>query len=150
MADPFLDLLSTLVDARVWRRNAACYGLPNEVFFPRRGQAVEPAKRVCAQCDVSEDCLEFALANFIKVGVFGGKSERERRRIRRERRTAARLGISIEEAAEVVRREIEAVAQARAARVLTKRSRSCHCPPDVCFCLLQRRRAAERNGRLAA
>lgn len=142
--------LPKLLPWESWMLKGACRGLDPDFFHPRRGQATEPAKAICNRCPVQSDCLEYALGNFLKIGVWGGASERERRRIRRERRTAARYGVSIDEARVIVDREIADVLARRAARVLTRPPRKCHCPPDICFCLLQRRRAAEVNGRVAA
>jgi WhiB family redox-sensing transcriptional regulator len=60
-------------------------------FFPSDGVGVDQARRVCTQCPVQTECLEYALAYRIDHGVWGGCSERERRRILRQRRiTAAR------------------------------------------------------------
>jgi WhiB family transcriptional regulator, redox-sensing transcriptional regulator len=67
----------------------ACRGADPDLFFPDRGESLEPAKAVCAECVVRDECLEFALAAGERFGVWGGTSERERRRIRRQRRTAA-------------------------------------------------------------
>lgn len=66
--------------------DAECLGTDPELFFPERGQTTELAKAVCRECIVREECLEYSLENGIKHGVFGGLSERERRRIRKERR----------------------------------------------------------------
>jgi len=59
------------------------------VFFPSDGVGVEVARRICAECPVKGPCLEYALRNGIDHGVWGGTSERERRRIARRRRLAA-------------------------------------------------------------
>lgn len=56
------------------------------LFFPSDGVGVEVARRVCADCPVKEPCLEYALAHRIDHGVWGGCSERERRRILKRRR----------------------------------------------------------------
>jgi WhiB family redox-sensing transcriptional regulator len=64
-----------------------CRELPPETFFPSDGVGVEIARRICADCPVKEPCLEYALYNRIEHGVWGGASERERRRIARRRRT---------------------------------------------------------------
>lgn len=69
----------------------ACQGLDTEIFFPDRGESLKPAKTVCEQCIVKDECLEFALSHGERFGVWGGTSERERRRIRRARRSAARV-----------------------------------------------------------
>jgi WhiB family transcriptional regulator, redox-sensing transcriptional regulator len=74
-----------------WRQQAACRGLDPVIFYPLSDEEedVEAAKRVCAQCAVSEACLEHALAVREKEGVWGGCTERERRRILRQRRRAS-------------------------------------------------------------
>lgn len=64
----------------------ACQGLDPDIFFPDRGESLKPAKTVCEECIVSTECLEYALASGERFGVWGGTSERERRRIRRARR----------------------------------------------------------------
>lgn len=69
---------------------AACKGLSPDLFFPDRGQDVSPAREVCAGCPVQHECLEDALANREKFGVWGALSERERRIVRRDRRRQER------------------------------------------------------------
>ncbi|MDV7390081.1 WhiB family transcriptional regulator, partial [Arthrospira platensis SPKY1] len=59
--------------------------MPVDVFFPLRGEDVRAAKAVYADCPVSAECLDDALANHEMVGIWGGTSERERRRMRRTR-----------------------------------------------------------------
>lgn len=73
-----------------WRVDAACADLPVEMFYPSRGEDHRPAKAVCARCPVRAECLRFALVNRENHGVWGGLSERERRRIRRSARAAGR------------------------------------------------------------
>ena len=73
----------------VWRELGACRGLDPEVFFPETDEDAEVAKGVCGLCDVRVACLEHALASREKVGVWGGTTERERRRIVRQRRRTA-------------------------------------------------------------
>ena len=70
---------------RTWQRRANCMGVDPELFFPERGASTREAKEVCRGCVVREDCLEFAIANGEKFGIWGGMSERERRRVRRAR-----------------------------------------------------------------
>jgi WhiB family redox-sensing transcriptional regulator len=70
---------------RTWQRRANCMGVDPELFFPERGASTREAKEVCRGCVVREDCLEFAIANSEKFGIWGGMSERERRRVRRAR-----------------------------------------------------------------
>ena len=68
-----------------WQLEANCLGVDPDLFFPERGASTKEAKAVCKGCVVREDCLEFALQNGEKFGIWGGLSERERRRIRRQR-----------------------------------------------------------------
>ena len=71
-----------------WQDFANCLGVDPDLFFPERGASTKEAKEVCRGCVVREDCLEYALANGEKFGIWGGMSERERRRIRRQRALA--------------------------------------------------------------
>jgi WhiB family transcriptional regulator, redox-sensing transcriptional regulator len=68
-----------------WKDRANCMGVDPDLFFPERGASTREAKEVCRGCIVKEDCLEFAIANGEKFGIWGGMSERERRRVRRAR-----------------------------------------------------------------
>ncbi|MEM9714671.1 MAG: WhiB family transcriptional regulator [Actinomycetota bacterium] len=68
-----------------WWELSNCLGVDPDLFFPERGASTREAKEVCRGCVVREDCLEYALVNGEKFGIWGGMSERERRRIRRER-----------------------------------------------------------------
>ncbi|MEI8404536.1 MAG: WhiB family transcriptional regulator [Actinomycetes bacterium] len=70
---------------RSWQMQANCMGVDPDLFFPERGASTREAKEVCRGCVVRDDCLEFALANGEKFGIWGGMSERERRRLRRAR-----------------------------------------------------------------
>ena len=69
-----------------WMLQARCRGADPRVFFPSAGGGVEAAQLICAQCPVRVECLEYALKHHIKHGVWGGASERERRRTRILRR----------------------------------------------------------------
>ena len=71
-----------------WQEFANCLGVDPDLFFPERGASTREAKEVCRGCEVREDCLEYALQNGEKFGIWGGLSERERRRIRRQRALA--------------------------------------------------------------
>ncbi len=75
---------------RTWQRQANCMGVDPDLFFPERGASTREAKEVCRGCVVREECLEYALTNSEKFGIWGGLSERERRRIRRARSVAGR------------------------------------------------------------
>lgn len=83
------------IEPEGWQLLANCLGVDPDLFFPERGASTKEAKSVCQGCVVREECLEYALANGEKFGIWGGLSERERRRIRRQRalaRAAAQLG----------------------------------------------------------
>lgn len=67
---------------------ANCLGINPDLFFPERGASTKEAKEVCMGCQMREECLEYALANGEKFGIWGGMSERERRRLRRARALA--------------------------------------------------------------
>lgn len=71
-----------------WQLAANCLGVDPDLFFPERGASTKEAKAVCQGCEVRDECLEYALANGEKFGIWGGLSERERRRIRRQRAMA--------------------------------------------------------------
>lgn len=77
-------------EVRDWHEFANCLGVDPDLFFPERGASTREAKEVCRGCVVREECLEFALTNGEKFGIWGGMSERERRRLRRARSLAAR------------------------------------------------------------
>ena len=68
-----------------WRMDALCAETDPEAFFPEKGGSTRDAKRVCAGCPVRAECLEFALAGDERFGIWGGLSERERRRVRQQR-----------------------------------------------------------------
>ena len=72
-------------EERRWQERANCLGVDPNLFFPERGASTREAKAVCKGCEVRDDCLEYALANGEKFGIWGGLSERERRRVRRQR-----------------------------------------------------------------
>jgi WhiB family redox-sensing transcriptional regulator len=72
-----------------WMARGNCAYEAPSTFFPSDGVGVEAARRVCHGCPVQSVCLEFALTHRIDHGVWGGCSERERRRILKRRRIAA-------------------------------------------------------------
>ncbi|MET0275742.1 MAG: WhiB family transcriptional regulator [Acidimicrobiia bacterium] len=75
----------------IWRQYARCLGADSEIFYPpsESDEAAEPAKAICAACPVREACLEHAITAREKQGVWGGLTERERRRLIRQRRRTA-------------------------------------------------------------
>jgi WhiB family redox-sensing transcriptional regulator len=68
--------------AQSWTRSAACAGTDPELFFPASSrQPATEAKRICAACPVQTECLQYSLANEEEFGVWGGLTEKERRRL---------------------------------------------------------------------
>ena len=68
-----------------WQTDALCAQTDPEAFFPEKGGSTRDAKRICTSCEVKAECLDYALANDERFGIWGGLSERERRRLRRNR-----------------------------------------------------------------
>ena len=66
-----------------WQDRALCAQTDPEAFFPEKGGSTREAKRVCMSCEVQAECLEYALANDERFGIWGGLSERERRKLKR-------------------------------------------------------------------
>ncbi|HSJ35993.1 MAG TPA: WhiB family transcriptional regulator [Acidimicrobiia bacterium] len=73
-----------------WQDYANCRGADADLFFPERGASTRKAKSICGECQVQAECLDFAIEIGEKFGIWGGMSERERRRVRRERQIASR------------------------------------------------------------
>jgi WhiB family redox-sensing transcriptional regulator len=71
-----------------WQARARCAETDPETFYPEKGGSTRAAKKVCRGCDVTSECLEYALENEEPAGVWGGMSERERNRILIGRRSA--------------------------------------------------------------
>lgn len=90
MSGGFMDFLEPSALEENWQDGANCLGVDPELFFPERGTSTKEAKDVCRGCIVREQCLEFSLQNGEKFGIWGGLSERERRRIRRQRAQVAK------------------------------------------------------------
>ena len=66
-----------------WQDRALCAQTDPEAFFPEKGGSTREAKKVCRACEVRAECLEYALEHDERFGIWGGLSERERRRIKR-------------------------------------------------------------------
>jgi len=77
-----------------WRTLAACRGTAPETFFPLPGRSPAAAKRACAACPVTAQCLGYALEAGIGYGVFGGLTEAERRPLLAARRRLARRAVA--------------------------------------------------------
>lgn len=70
-----------MFDPRPWTEQALCATTDPESFFPEKGGSTREAKGTCLRCEVRAECLEYALANQERFGIWGGMSERERRRL---------------------------------------------------------------------
>ena len=70
-------------DELAWQERALCAQTDPEAFFPEKGGSTREAKKVCLSCEVRAECLEYALTHDERFGIWGGLSERERRRLRR-------------------------------------------------------------------
>lgn len=78
--DPFE---SAPVADEKWQDRALCAQTDPEAFFPEKGGSTREAKKICQRCPVRAECLEYALAHDERFGIWGGLSERERRRLKR-------------------------------------------------------------------
>lgn len=67
-----------------WQADSLCAQTDPEAFFPEKGGSTRDAKRICTTCEVKAQCLEYALANDERFGIWGGLSERERRKLRKK------------------------------------------------------------------
>jgi WhiB family redox-sensing transcriptional regulator len=81
--------------ATVWMADGNCRLHPPATFFPSDGAGVDRARKICKDCPVVGTCLEFALEERIDHGVWGGCSERERRRILKRRRAEVDSDVSV-------------------------------------------------------
>lgn len=81
------DILAGLFDVdeqeQEWQERALCAQTDPEAFFPEKGGSTREAKRICAGCEVRSECLEYALEHDERFGIWGGLSERERRKLKR-------------------------------------------------------------------
>lgn len=66
-----------------WQERSLCAQTDPEAFFPEKGGSTREAKKVCVGCEVRAECLEYALANDERFGIWGGLSERERRKLKK-------------------------------------------------------------------
>jgi WhiB family redox-sensing transcriptional regulator len=79
-----LDFADDTDDAELsWQERALCAQTDPEAFFPEKGGSTREAKKVCVSCEVRQECLEYALENDERFGIWGGLSERERRKLKR-------------------------------------------------------------------
>jgi WhiB family redox-sensing transcriptional regulator len=71
-----------LPDREPWMDEAICAQTDPDAFFPDKGGSTKEAKRTCLGCPVRQTCLDYALTNNERWGIWGGKSERDRRKMR--------------------------------------------------------------------
>ncbi len=76
------DLGALLLGPQTWVGEPLCAQTDPDAFFPEKGGSTQAAKQICAMCEVRLQCLDWAFANTMRFGIWGGLSERERRRIR--------------------------------------------------------------------
>lgn len=70
-------------DELAWQQRALCAQTDPEAFFPEKGGSTRDAKKVCVGCEVRSECLEYALLHDERFGIWGGLSERERRKLKK-------------------------------------------------------------------
>lgn len=70
----------SLLQPEPWTRDALCAEVGGDMFFPDLGEAAHEAKKICAACPVRDACLEYALRNRVKEGIWGGMNYKARRR----------------------------------------------------------------------
>lgn len=73
-------------DETRWQHRALCLEVSPELFFPNYGERVSDAKQICVRCEVRADCLDYAMTHNESHGIWGGKTEEERRQMRRTRK----------------------------------------------------------------
>ncbi|EFL37861.1 transcription factor WhiB family protein [Streptomyces griseoflavus Tu4000] len=69
-----------------WQEEALCAQTGGDFFFPEPGSSVREAKRICGLCPIRAACLDYAMNNDMRFGVWGGMSEKERLQLRRTAR----------------------------------------------------------------
>ena len=82
-ADPVLVVLFDEAQQPEWQERALCAQTDPEAFFPEKGGSTREAKRICQGCEVRAECLEYALGHDERFGIWGGLSERERRKLKK-------------------------------------------------------------------
>jgi WhiB family redox-sensing transcriptional regulator len=81
--DDDLQIADLLGNQPQWQERALCSQTDPEAFFPEKGGSTREAKRICSRCEVKTECLEYALGHDERFGIWGGLSERERRKLKR-------------------------------------------------------------------
>lgn len=114
----------TLEPPEDWTELALCSQIDPDLFYPEKGASTREAKRICTVCEVREQCLQYALDHVERFGIWGGLSERERRRLDHARRPGRVARCGTESGANAHRRRgetpcaacLEAARQAAALR----------------------------------
>ena len=83
LAEAELNDLFGLPEESGWQERALCAQTDPEAFFPEKGGSTREAKKICTGCEVKSECLEYALDHDERFGIWGGLSERERRRLKK-------------------------------------------------------------------
>ena len=83
LRDVLSELAMVTEDEQEWQERALCAQTDPEAFFPEKGGSTREAKQICNSCEVRSECLEYALGHDERFGIWGGLSERERRRLKR-------------------------------------------------------------------
>ncbi|MER7081466.1 MULTISPECIES: WhiB family transcriptional regulator [Saccharopolyspora] len=81
--DVLAELFEMSEEEQEWQERALCAQTDPEAFFPEKGGSTREAKRICQGCEVRSECLEYALQHDERFGIWGGLSERERRKLKR-------------------------------------------------------------------
>jgi len=79
-----VELIDTTEDEHSWQERGLCAQPDPEAFFREKGGSTRDAKKVCVGCDVRAECLEYALEHDERFGIWGGLSERERRKFKKD------------------------------------------------------------------
>jgi len=75
--------MSRILNRESWMEDALCAQIGGDIWHPEKGGSTKEAKTVCRECPVAAECLKYALDNDERFGIWGGFSERERRRLKR-------------------------------------------------------------------
>lgn len=87
-----------------WQDDALCAQADPEAFFPEKGGSTREAKAICTRCPAIDACLQHALAYGERFGIWGGLSERERRRL--ERGIAVDLDLDLDDSRRTTQRRV--------------------------------------------
>ena len=79
---------TNIVTAPQWMADGLCAEVDPDLWFPEKGGSTREAKALCRRCAVRADCLDYALLHDERFGIWGGESERSRRRLKRTRGAA--------------------------------------------------------------